>query len=503
MELLGVQPLLVGVLGGQFGLDLLVGDDAALGGVDQEHPARLQAHPLDHLGRVEVEDTDLGGHHHKTVLGHPDPGRAQPVAVEHRADDGAVGEAHRGRSVPRLHQRCVIGVEGPAGGVHRVLPLPRLRDHHQHRVGQAAAAEVQQFEHLVEAGGIRGAGGADREDLLQVVLRAEHVALDQRLAGAHPVLVAGDGVDLAVVCDAPERMGQRPGREGVGGEPGVHDAQRALQPLILQIQVERLELRGGQHSLVDEGAAGKAWEIDGFATRAVLARALGAQLVLGALADHVGPPLELQARGAADEQLAEGRHRVTRQRAQRRVVGRHLAPAQHVEALRLDDLRHRLTGGGRVAGRLRQEGDAGGVGPLGRKVETFPFLTHRAQERIGDLQHDAGPVTAVRFGARGPAVLEVQQGGDRLVDNVPATPALDVDDHRDTTGIVFECGVVQPDTSGHSHLALHKLYARRFQRGLPPRRQGFPRASVNGGPAGQQVVKRYAKHRLTCQLSPP
>jgi hypothetical protein len=50
VELLGVQPLLVRVLGGQFGLDLLVGDDAALGGVDQEHPARLQAHPLDHPG---------------------------------------------------------------------------------------------------------------------------------------------------------------------------------------------------------------------------------------------------------------------------------------------------------------------------------------------------------------------------------------------------------------------------------------------------------------------
>jgi hypothetical protein len=71
--------------------------------------------------------------------------------------------------------------------------------------------------------------------------------------------------------------------------------------------------------------------------------------VLGALADHVGPPLELHARGAADEQLTEGRHGVARQRAQRRVVGRHLAPAQHVEALGLDDLRHRLAGGGRVA----------------------------------------------------------------------------------------------------------------------------------------------------------
>ena len=38
----GVQPLLVGVLAGELGLDLLVADDAARGGVDEEHPARLQ-----------------------------------------------------------------------------------------------------------------------------------------------------------------------------------------------------------------------------------------------------------------------------------------------------------------------------------------------------------------------------------------------------------------------------------------------------------------------------
>ena len=46
VEQAGVEPLLIRVLGGQFGLDLLVVDDAALRGVDQEHPAGLQAHLL-------------------------------------------------------------------------------------------------------------------------------------------------------------------------------------------------------------------------------------------------------------------------------------------------------------------------------------------------------------------------------------------------------------------------------------------------------------------------
>ena len=37
------EPVGVGMLGRQLGLDLLVVDDPALRGVDQEHPARVQA----------------------------------------------------------------------------------------------------------------------------------------------------------------------------------------------------------------------------------------------------------------------------------------------------------------------------------------------------------------------------------------------------------------------------------------------------------------------------
>ena len=38
-----LEPFGVRVLGGERGLDLVVVDDAALRGVDEEHPARLQA----------------------------------------------------------------------------------------------------------------------------------------------------------------------------------------------------------------------------------------------------------------------------------------------------------------------------------------------------------------------------------------------------------------------------------------------------------------------------
>ena len=162
----GVQPVLVRLLGGQRALDLGVVDDAAGGGVDQEHAARLQPALPHHRTRRHVQHADLGGQRDEPVLGDPVPGRAQAVAVEHRADHGAVGEADQRGAVPRLHQRGVELVEGTAGRIHLAVVLPRLRDHHQHRVGQAAPAEVQQLEHLVEGRRVARVRGDDRGEPL-------------------------------------------------------------------------------------------------------------------------------------------------------------------------------------------------------------------------------------------------------------------------------------------------------------------------------------------------
>jgi hypothetical protein len=76
VEQTGVEPLLVGLLGGQLGLDLLVADDAAVGGVHEEHPAGLQATRLTTFSAGEVEDARLGGEDDQTVVGDPvAPGR--------------------------------------------------------------------------------------------------------------------------------------------------------------------------------------------------------------------------------------------------------------------------------------------------------------------------------------------------------------------------------------------------------------------------------------------
>ena len=452
----GVQPLVVGVLGGELGLDLLVLDDAVLLGVDEEHPAGLQTALADHGGRVEVEDADLGGQHDQAVVGDPVARGAQTVAVEHGADLVTVGEHDARGAVPRLHEAGVELVEGATGVVHLGVVLPGLRDHHQHRVRQRATAHVQQLEHLVEGRGVRGAGRADRVEPLEVA--GDQVRGEQRLAGPHPVAVAHDGVDLAVVGDEPERVRERPAREGVGREPRVHDRQRRGDALVDQVGEEVVELVGGEHALVGHGPRRQRREVD-------------VGLALGALAQAEGHPLQLHARdalrGAGDEELAEGRHHAEGGRTEDRGVGRDVAPPEDRQAL----LGRDLLDPGDLRGDLLlvtgQERGADGVGVLRRQLDA-ELCGHLAQEGVRHLHEDAGAVAGVRLGTRGTAVLEVAQSGQCLGHDVVAGDAGQGRDEGHTTRVVLVAGVVEPLGRRECVLIGHRAFSRRRGAGRSP-----------------------------------
>ena len=65
--------------------------------------------------------------------------------------------------------------------------------------GRRPTGEVEQLQDLVEAGRVARPRRHDREDPSEVAV--ESVARQERLPGAHPVPVAREGVDLAVVGD--------------------------------------------------------------------------------------------------------------------------------------------------------------------------------------------------------------------------------------------------------------------------------------------------------------
>ena len=320
------------------------------------------------------------------------------------------------------------GVEVLPLAVHQLVVLPGLRDHHQHRVRQRAATEVQQLHHLVEGGRVGGVRGADREEPIQVA--GQRLAGQQRLAGPHPVAVALGRVDLAVVGDHPERVRQLPGREGVGGEPRVHDGQRTGHPLIQQLPEHQVELLGGEHPLVDQGAGRQGREVD-------------PDLVLSATTQRVRQPVQRDAAGRAiaggHEQLLEAGLVGPGQVAQRGVIGGHHAPAEHVQRLFGGDRLDPLPGGGRGVVGSGQEGVADRVRTGRGQVETGL----RAQEGVRDLDQDAGPVPGARVGTGGPAVVEVAEGLQALRDDRVARDPAEGRDERDTAGVVLVRRVVE------------------------------------------------------------
>jgi hypothetical protein len=68
-------------------------------------------------------------------------------------------------------------------------------------------------------------------------------------------------VDLAVVGEEAEWLGQRPFRQGVGRETLVEHADRGLQALVTQIRIEGGEVRRHHQALIDDGLVGKAADV--------------------------------------------------------------------------------------------------------------------------------------------------------------------------------------------------------------------------------------------------
>ena len=275
------------------------------------------AHPRD-LVRGRREDARLRAEADPAVAGDHPAARPQAVAVEHRAEGAAVAEGDPGRAVPGFEQAGVVAVETLELGGDVLAVLPGGGDHHHHRVMGGAAAEDHQLERPIEGGGVGDPLVDQRQAVVEVA--AEGVGGEHRLPGPHPVDVAADGVDLAVVGDHPQRLGQLPARRRVRREARVDDREGAAQRPVAEVGEELRQLRRRQHPLVDDRPAGHAREED-----------VGAELALGPAPDHEQGAVEgllvVDVVAGGDEELADLRRAAAGQLAARGLVDRDLAPA--------------------------------------------------------------------------------------------------------------------------------------------------------------------------------
>ncbi len=258
LNCVGPNPVAPRLERGDLGFDLVVFDDSTRRGVDDEHATRLEATLSDHLRGVDVVHADLGRHDDEPVVRHEETSGSKPVAIEGRASDRSVGEGEGRGAVPRFHERRVIPIEVATTGFHGVIVLPRLGDHHHDRVWERPTREFQQLNDLVKRRGIACPLGDNREERCEIT---ESVRIQLRLSRAHPVAVRAHGVDLSVVRDESERLGEGPRRKGVGGKARVHERKFRFHAHVREVGEERFELQRRNHALIDEGTARKRREI--------------------------------------------------------------------------------------------------------------------------------------------------------------------------------------------------------------------------------------------------
>ena len=257
----------------------------------------------------------------------------------------------------------------------------------------------------------------------------------------HPVDVAPQGVDLAVVGEEVIRMGAVPAGEGVGGEPGVHHGNGGLHGRVAQVRVVLVQLGRHQHPLVDHGAGRHAGKVP------VGIDTFVAYLVEGPLLHDVELAVEGilvgTRRGALEEDLPNQRLARLGRIAQGGVVGRHLAPADDLDRFFGDDALEKVLGGAALGSLRRGEEHGDAVVPRGRQVDAGGGAD-LAEEGVGHLNQDPGAVARVVLAADCAAVIEVCQDRYGLLDDLVGLLPLDVGDEADAAGVMLELGIVHP-----------------------------------------------------------
>ena len=298
---------------------------------------------------------------------------------------------------------------------HGAVLGPRLGDHHDGGVGERTAGKDEEFEAIVEHGRVAAVLVDDRLELLHVL--AEERRGELRLAGVHPIDVAAEGVDLAIVRHVAVGVRAVPTREGVRAETRVDQRQRAFHAGVGQVGIKFRDLRRGQHAFEDDGAGGETRDVEEAATGGTGV----AHFVEEAVTDDVKFPLEgkvvLDRRAAPDKGHTDfgflGLGRLT----QGRVVGRDGAPAEKFLPFGPDDLLKALLDflAELFLGRKENHGHAVMTG--GREVNVL-FLGHGPEKFIRHLDKYAGTVTRIFLESAGTTVLQVDQNLQALLDDL-------------------------------------------------------------------------------------
>ena len=223
----------------------------------------------------------------------------------------------------------------------------------------------------------------------------------------------------------------------------MHQRQRALEIRLAQIGIIGAELIGEEHALVDHGAAGDRHRVIARQPPLILAIDRGRDR----LAQDVEPALELVLaevlfplpmktcmwKGSVGFTVSPSVELSTGMSERQPRMLRPSCAATSSKVLRTSSRRFGVA-------RHEQRADAVFAGLRQRDAERLGLA---GEELVRDLHQDAGAVAGARIGADRAAMLEVDQDGQRVDDDLVRLAALDVGDESDAAGILGERGIVK------------------------------------------------------------
>ena len=163
-----LQPFSVRMFAGQLLLDFGIINDAPGVQVNQQHAPWLQAPFVANAFLGDWQHTHFGCQYHLVIIGDDVTRGAQPIAVQRRANLAAIGEGNRRRAIPGFHQRGMVFVESATFRVHQRITRPGFRDQHHHGMRKRITTRHQDFQGIINAGGIRLAMRYQRPHLVQI-----------------------------------------------------------------------------------------------------------------------------------------------------------------------------------------------------------------------------------------------------------------------------------------------------------------------------------------------
>ena len=438
-RLLG-NPITVGLFLGITGAQLVVVDDAPAGKVNLEHLARPQTAARQDVLGAHLDGAHLACQHKAAVARHVVTSGTQAVAVEGGTQRATVGKSDGRRAVPRLHEHGLVSVVGAALLAQAVVVVPRLGQQHGCSTRKRATVHDQKLEHIVQNRGIGALTVGDGHHTLKIML--QHGAVQVGLAGTNPVDVALEGVDLAVVDDKAVGVRTLPTGRGVGGVARVYERHGRLDGGVVEVDEEAAHLCGDQHALVHDSARAHRAHIEDLVAQGKLS----VGLLFDGAAAHIQTALEGVARrrvvGATQKGLQDGRHAGAGRLAQVVRVDRHLAPKEQRHASLGAALLKHAAGILYALVVLREEQHGHAIVALCRQ-NLAALLSLFTEKVMRNLEQDASAVAGVLLESRAAAVLQVDQNGQRIVQDLVMALAVDIGKRADATCIVVEFGAIK------------------------------------------------------------